>query len=170
MIACIDVNYRGDRTTTACILGADWLAEPPYEKLILNGTTPEAYQSGEFFRRELPPILEILKNISSPLDCIIVDGYVWLGKDGSPGLGGYLYRELGEAVPVIGVAKNRYRDEEISGLVCRGGSSRPLYIPAAGMNQEEAAGHIRTMHGPYRIPTALKEADRLSRKTNGVEK
>ena len=65
MIACVDVNYRGDRTTTACILIADWLAEPPYEKLILRGKTTAGYQSGEFFRRELPPLLNRLKIINN---------------------------------------------------------------------------------------------------------
>jgi len=163
MIACVDVNYRGNRTTTACILIADWLAEPPYEKLILRGKTTAGYQSGEFFRRELPPLIEILKKISSPIDCVIVDGYVWLAEDRSPGLGGYLYRELGTVIPIIGVAKNRYRDEEFSSRVFRRGSNRPLYITAAGMKQKEAADHILTMYGPYRIPTALKEVDRSNR-------
>ena len=47
--------------------------------------------------------------------------------------------------------------------VFRGRSRSPLYVTAAGMDSSEAAGHIRSMHGKYRIPTLLKRVDRLSR-------
>ncbi|PKN30756.1 MAG: endonuclease V, partial [Deltaproteobacteria bacterium HGW-Deltaproteobacteria-21] len=47
--------------------------------------------------------------------------------------------------------------------VFRGRSKSPLYVTAAGMDPSEAAGHIRSMHGGHRIPTLLKQVDRLSR-------
>ena len=33
---------------------------------------------------------------------------------------------------------------------------------AAGLDSNTAAGHIRDMHGPHRIPTLLKRVDQLS--------
>ncbi|MFY0538676.1 hypothetical protein [Nannocystis pusilla] len=38
----------------------------------------------------------------------MIDGHVWLGPD-RPGLGVHLHRALGEAIPVVGVAKNPFR-------------------------------------------------------------
>ncbi len=163
MIACLDVNYRGNRAVAACVLIADWPDSSPSGSLISHCLTAAPYQAGRFYRRELSALAGVLKKVTAPLEAVVVDGYVWLDQEWSPGLGAYLYRELGESVPVIGIAKNRFRNEAFSRRVFRGRSRRPLYVTAAGMSQEEAADHIQTMHGPHRIPTALKEADRLCR-------
>ena len=57
---------------------------------------------------------------------IIVDGYVWLGDESHPGLGGHLYAALDRKVPVIGVAKTRYCRSRAGGSeVLRGESAKP---------------------------------------------
>jgi deoxyribonuclease V len=122
----------------------------------------EPYQSGQFYRRELPCILAVLKSLSELPQAIIIDGYVWLGEQ-QPGLGAYLYEALERRAAVIGVAKTRFLQAEPVELVLRGRSRSPLYVTAAGMDVAEAARHIRAMHGPYRIPTLLKRVDQLSR-------
>ena len=38
------------------------------------------------------------------------------------------------------------------GPVYRGGSRSPLYVTAAGVGAEEAAGWVASMEGPYRVP------------------
>ena len=163
MIACLDVNYRGNRAFAACVLIADWPDGSLSGSLISHCLTAAPYQAGRFYRRELSALTGVLEKVTAPLDAVVVDGYVWLDQEETPGLGAYLYRKLGETVPVIGVAKSRFRNEAFSCRVFRGRSLRPLYVTAAGMNQQEAADHILVMHGPHRIPTVIKKADRLCR-------
>jgi deoxyribonuclease V len=47
--------------------------------------------------------------------------------------------------------------------VRRGDSQKPLYVTAAGVSAEDAASRISEMHGPFRIPTLLKQVDTLAR-------
>jgi deoxyribonuclease V len=47
--------------------------------------------------------------------------------------------------------------------IVRGKSKQPLYISAVGLSISQAAEHVHSMHGPYRIPTLLKRVDLLSR-------
>ena len=119
-------------------------------------------QSGQFFRRELPCILAVLKSLPGLAQVIIIDGYVWLGVR-QPGLGAHLYEALRRRVAVIGVAKTRFVRAEPVESVLRGRSRRPLYVTAVGMDLAEAVSHIQAMHGPYRIPTLLKRVDQLGR-------
>lgn len=66
-------------------------------------------------------------------------------------------------MPVVGVAKTAFKGSSFAVPVLRGSATRPLYVTAAGMDPEMAAGRVRAMHGPHRVPTLLKEVDRLSR-------
>jgi deoxyribonuclease V len=121
------------------------------------------YEPGQFYRRELPCLLAVLGKIPDAVEAIVVDGYVWLADEQTPGLGGHLFQALGGTIPVIGVAKTQFRSARASQAVLRGGSQRPLYITAAGMSREAAAHHIQAMHGPHRIPTLLKRVDQICR-------
>jgi deoxyribonuclease V len=93
----------------------------------------------------------------------VIDGYVWLGED-RPGLGAHLYEALDRCVPIIGVAKTRFRCAA-SAEVYRGGSRRSLFVSAAGLGAHLAAGCIERMHGPYRLPTLLRRVDQLCRRS-----
>ena len=91
---------------------------------------------------------------------IIIDGYVWLDANHRPGLGAILHEALGKRVPVVGVAKTVFGDALSWCIpVVRGVSRRPLFVTAAGINAEEAAKGVHTMHGLHRIPTLLKLVD-----------
>src|SRR6185369_8923571 len=127
----------------------------------------QQYEPGQFFRRELPCLLAVLKVLPTA-DVILIDGYVWLGDGNKPGLGAHLYKSLSERTPVIGVAKTKFKGADSAAEVLRGRSTRPLFITAAGMSQECAAAHIRSMQGLYRIPTLLKRVDSLCRNTHIV--
>lgn len=118
------------------------------------------YQPGEFYLRELPPLRAVIP-ASDELALIVVDGYVDLDPGGRRGLGAYVHAEFG--VPVIGVAKTAFRTATHAAQVCRGQSSRPLYVTAAGLAIADAARLVREMAGQFRVPDALKLADRLAR-------
>ena len=66
-------------------------------------------------------------------------------------------------VGVIGVAKSPLRIADRFVPVLRGRSRKPLYVSAVGCSLERTARAVASMHGPHRIPTLLKTADRLAR-------
>ncbi len=164
-IAAFDVYYLKDgRASAAAVLFSDFgdsLPAAEYHRMIARCS---AYVPGAFYRRELPAILALMEKITAPLDTLIVDGYVMLGS--RPGLGRHLFDALENKIPVIGVAKSLFEDSAAH-EVYRGGSQRPLYVTAAGIDALEAAESIRRMHGPHRIPTLLRHVDRLARQKAG---
>ena len=163
MLACVDVHYSGNHATAACILFDDWTDSSPVAQTRTTLSEIEPYLPGRFYLRELPCILKVLNLVSEKPDIILIDGYVWLGDHESPGLGAYLYDELGRSAPVIGIAKNKYRQSDYAIRVIRGNSKKPLFVTAAGMKQEKAAEYVAGMHGIFRIPTLLRKVDQLSR-------
>lgn len=163
MIACTDVHYDLRGAIAACVLFRDWHDRQPVREIVEHLSKVEPYQSGMFYRRELPCLLKVLTPVQESLDAVIIDGYVWLGKGDLPGLGAHLYQALHQKIPVIGVAKTRFAFAGPSVEVFRGRSRKPLYVSSAGIDVQEAAEKIGAMHGPFRIPTLLKHADRLCR-------
>ena len=161
ILAAFDVHYLKDRrASAAAVLFSDYSNTEPaavYTQ-VLSGAAD--YIPGEFYRRELPGILALLKKFDQAPDEMVVDGYVMLGN--RPGLGQRLFTAFNGKIPVIGVAKSKFKGS--SGVeVFRGGSLCPLYVTAAGMDETTASEKIRRMHGAYRLPTLLKEVDRLAR-------
>lgn len=118
------------------------------------------YRPGEFFLRELPPLRAVLAGVHG-LCLLVVDGYADLDPDGRPGLGAHAHEAFG--IPVIGVAKTRFRSASHAIEVVRGRSARPLFVTAAGMPPAAAARLVREMAGPYRLPDALRRVDALAR-------
>jgi deoxyribonuclease V len=159
--AAVDVHYLGTGgARAAAVLAADaTFAHVDDERTALTRAVAP-YRSGEFYLRELPPLRTVLKDISD-LRLLVVDGYVDLDPDGRPGLGAYAHTEFG--VPVIGVAKSRFRTATHAVPVERGASARPVFITAAGMPAADAAELVRRMAGRYRLPDALRRADSLAR-------
>ncbi len=166
MLACADVHYLSEiQSVAACLVFTAWeeaVAINAYQAT-LSKTAP--YQPGAFYRRELPPLLLVLNKVAEALDVLVVDGYVWLDGNHRPGLGAYLFHALGGQVKIIGVAKTRWKDDTSSVAVLRGQSRRPLYVTSAGLPLTTASDAIRRMHGPFRIPTLLKQVDVLCRQT-----
>jgi deoxyribonuclease V len=157
--ACVDVSYEADEVVTACVTFDAWTDERPRSEHVHRAkVTAAPYVPGEFYKRELPFLLAAL----GPLDpeVAIVDGFVHLS--GRRGLGAHLYDALDGRVPIVGVAKRPFRGAP-SLPVMRGRSARPLFVSAIGIDLNEAADRIRSMHGPHRIPTLIKRADTLCR-------
>ena len=163
MILAVDVDYREARARVAGILFREWGDAQTATELVVECEVSDDYRPGAFFRRELPCIEHLLREIRQPIDCIVVDGYVYLGMERRPGLGKHLFDAMGQQIPVIGVAKSPFRDTPDTTAVFRGRSTRPLYVTAAGMDDDLARQRIRAMHGEHRIPTLLQRVDGLCR-------
>ena len=163
MIAALDVSYdeASSLGTAAAVVFENWNDPAPASEYVATITKIEAYTPGEFFKRELPCLLTVIDRIKESLEILVVDGYVNLNA--KPGLGWHLFEKLNRNAAVIGVAKSRFRDAPAIQIL-RGQSKSPLYITAVGIDAQDAADHIRQMHGQHRIPTLLKRVDRLTRK------
>ena len=161
MIIAIDVHYRENKAKTVSIEFENWLDEKPSKIHAIEIPVVAEYVPGQFYKRELPCILEILKFSDLPkISTIIVDGYVVLDDSGRKGLGAYLYEELNGHIPIIGVAKRSFHTLKEKVIpVKRGLSENPLFITSMGVDLPESANKIQSMHGDYRIPTLLKILD-----------
>jgi len=158
-LAIVDVHYAGDVARAACVVARRWGDHEPLEVAHATLSPVAAYVPGRFFERELPPVLEVLRQVQTELATLIVDGYVVLDEQGTPGLGSRLWQHFGERYAVIGVAKTSYRRSTFALPVLRGGSRRPLFVTAVGVDPKQAAEHIARMHGEHRLPTMLGLAD-----------
>lgn len=164
MIYALDVQYNGNENAVVACLGfknwederASYVKQHSIEKIL-------PYVSGQFYQRELPCLLEALKELDD-IECIVVDGYVWLDVESRKGLGLHLYDALDKKVPIIGVAKAKFGNTPKVCELLRGESVKPLYITTKEMELEEAKSAIASMHGKYRFPTLLKEVDSLARR------
>jgi deoxyribonuclease V len=165
MILAIDVHYKETTAKAVGALIAHWHDASALRHIIKYINEVEEYEPGAFYKRELPCILEIIKEVDlSGLTYIIVDGFVVLDDSGKPGLGAYVYESIQSQVPVIGVAKTNFHQNQQHVIpVLRGASANPLYVTAVGTNLQEAADHIKNMHGEFRLPTVLKELDRITK-------
>ena len=162
MIACVDVGYSSSGAKAACVVFSDWRDAVPAAEHTVSISQVAEYVPGEFYKRELPCILKVLKEVQSPLTTIVVDAYVWLDGAGRPGLGAYLYEALNRKTAIIGAAKTLFAPAAPQ-LVSRHLGAKPLYVTAAGMEPKVAASSIRSMHGNFRITTLIKWEDTLSR-------
>lgn len=164
MILAVDVQYHEHSATVAGVLFDDWGDARAAATHTRVCEEIAEYVPGEFYRRELPCIADLLAGLGDvPLSCIVIDGYVWLGAEQRPGLGAHLWESLHRRVAVVGIAKTFYADTPAQAEVRRGGSERALYVSAAGLPLDTARAAVARMSGDYRIPDLLKQVDRLAR-------
>ena len=167
-IACIDVGYieteSGETSArAACVVMDHWADAVPTAEHVVAIENVRDYEPGQFYLRELPCIEAVLDKLDDQPELIVVDGYVWLDKQNTPGLSAHLYEAFRQKIPVIGVAKNPFKQSDHATKLYRGGGTRPLFVTAVGIPTPDAADRVAAMHGPHRIPSTLKRVDQLSR-------
>jgi deoxyribonuclease V len=159
--AAVDVHYPGSGGALAALVLA---GDRAFSQILAQKTAfvPQvaAYVPGQFFQRELPPIRAVLAGVPG-IELLVIDGYVDLAPDRTPGLGARVHAEFG--VPVVGVAKTFFATATHAIPVVRGHATRPLYVTAAGLPAVEAAELIQQMSGRFRMPDALRQVDALAR-------
>ena len=168
MIAALDVHYSATKSNAAAVVFGDWRSDSQIEQFTAIDAPAAEYQPGEFYMRELAPLLKVIAQIKYKVDTYVIDGYCHLSSEHAPGLGAYLNDALGCSATIVGVAKNRYRQSHHAAEVFRASSKRALFVTAIGIDYNLAAQHIASMAGRFRIPDILKAVDRLSR--TGMER
>lgn len=170
----IDTYYWSDTLArTVGVVFENW-SDPTPSKIITDEcTTFGPYIPGQFYLRELPCVMSLLKKVDlTEFDVILTDSFLRLrGDDGvdMPGLGMKLWEKIGQIYPhldIWSVAKSKFgRCKEISACIMRGESKTPLYVQALKEDMSEAGRVVRdVMHGPYRLPSLLKILDQETKK------
>jgi deoxyribonuclease V len=165
VIACIDVHYLHTGGARAAVVAfASWDAAVPTEQHVVAVGRVEPYESGAFYKRELPCLLAALGSLSQTPDVVIVDGHAWLERTTTgqkPGLGARLLEAEPRIPTVVGVAKTRFAGAPAK-PVFRGSSAMPLWVDEAGVFID-APKRIAEMHGAHRVPAMLRLVDQLGR-------
>lgn len=162
----VDVAYRDN---TAKVVGGffkNWADKELFkicEKIVNN---VQDYIPGEFYKRELPCILDFLNDYElSEIELIVVDGFVVLNDEGKKGLGAYLFESLGKRIPIVGIAKTSFHNNNKNVIsLFRGISQKPLYISSIGINLTEVSDIIKNMFGHNRVPHIIKQVDTETKK------
>ncbi len=165
MHLAFDTYYFENKAKTVCIAFKSWTdseIQNIYKEILED---IEEYKSGEFYKRELPCILSLLRKIPvNDIEVIVIDGFVYLDDKKRYGLGGHLYESLDKKIPIIGVAKSNFATiEQNKRQVIRGKSLNPLYITSIGIDIDKASDLIKIMNGEFRMPTLLKKLDSLTK-------
>ncbi len=164
MILAIDVYYKENEAKVIAVLfNAE--DETPQRVVVNQVMGIESYVSGKFYKRELPCIESILQKVNlNDIEAVIIDGHIYVDDDGTFGLGGHTWKSLNKKIPVIGVAKTSFfRNKNTVKEVFRGESKKPLYVSSIGIDLDIASDLIKNMKGNYRIPSILKELDRITK-------
>ncbi len=164
MIAAVDVYYK-EEIAKSVLVTFEWSDAAVRQVFCHRSSGFGEYIPDQFYLRELPSVLSVLKYISiAEIEAVIIDGYVYVDDDFSYGLGGHLWENLDKKIPVIGVAKKGYYgNKKTVAEICRGKSKKPLFVSSAGIDVNIAAGFIKKMAGNYRIPDVLKKLDSLTK-------
>ena len=165
-IAFLDVAYRDGGARAACVVADTWESAVPAATYTSDIESVEEYIPGKFYQRELPCLLSVLSQVPETPALLVVDGYVWLPPNGSPGLGAHLHEALGLRAQVVGIAKTAFSGVPECAKVAkvyRGKSKNPLYVTAIGIELALACTAVSSMAGEHRIPDLLRIVDHLSR-------
>ncbi|PXW97440.1 endonuclease V [Sphaerotilus hippei] len=113
--------------------------------------------------RDLPCLLQLLREHALQPELIVIDGCVHLDPTGTPGLGHHLHQALGGSVAVIGASKASMPQMPAQFEVHREEEGRPLIVTCVGIDLGAAKARLRMMHGKRRVPTLLKLVGRMAK-------
>ena len=161
MKLAVDAYYVGSKAKVVGVLFENFSDEKPIKTISKAVGDVAPYESGSFYKRELPCIVSLLQDLDvRDISLIMIDGFVCLDDEGRYGLGGHLYEHLERKVQIVGVAKSPFKGScKLVREICRGGSKRPLFVSAIGMDIDEAARLVNGMSGEFRMPGLIKILD-----------
>lgn len=161
----IDVSYQDNIAKVVGGFFENWHDEKLLKISEKRVNNVREYISGEFYKRELPCILDFLNDFNlKEIELIIIDGFVFLNDIDKKGLGAYLFESLDKSIPIIGVAKSSFHNNNKNVInILRANSKKPLYISSIGIELLKASDLIKNMFGNYRMPNIIKQIDTQTR-------
>ena len=159
----MDFQIEGDTARVAAVAFDDWAAPEGTKNYALRIEHVEKPAKGELDLRALPWLVQLLDANRLQPEVIVLDGFVHLDAQETPGLGRRLHDTLGGRTAVIGVSKTGFKDTPEQFEVHREEETAPLVITCVGIDLGAAKARVRMMHGRKRVPTLLKLAARIAK-------
>lgn len=166
MKLAVAVHFDGTQAHAAAVAFDAWDAAEAAKTYVSRIAHVENVPRGELDLRELPCVMQLLREHGLAPELILVDGFVHLDADETPGLGRHLYQALGGQVPIVGVSKKRLPGLSAQFEVMREEEAPPLFVTCAGLDIGAAKARLRAMHGRKRVPTLMKLVARLAKNTD----
>ncbi|MCV2370386.1 endonuclease V [Roseateles oligotrophus] len=163
MKLAIDVHFDSSTAMAAAVAFDDWDAAEPTRTFTSRIQHVEKAERGALDLRELPCILQLLREHRLEPELIIINGPVHLDAQETPGLGRHLYHALGGSCAIIGVSKTAPAGTPEQFEVHREEETRPLIVTCVDIDLGAAKARLRAMHGRKRVPTLLKLVTRLAK-------
>jgi len=159
----VAVHFDGAQATAAAVAFEAWDAAEATKTYVSRIAHVEKAVRGELDLRELPCVMQLLREHSLEPELLLIDGFVHLDADDTPDLGQHLHHALGGLVPVVGVSKKGLPGLSAQFEVMREEETPPLVVTCAGIDIGAAKVRLRSMHGRKRVPTLMKLAARLAK-------
>jgi deoxyribonuclease V len=159
----VAVHFEGAQANAAAAAFDAWDAAEATKVYVSRIAHVEKAVRGELDLRELPCVMQLLREHNLEPELIVIDGFVHLDADESPGLGQHLHQALGGRVPVVGVSKKSLPGLAMQFEVMREEETQPLFVTCAGIDIGAAKARLRAMHGRKRLPTLMKLVARLAK-------
>lgn len=164
MKLAMDLHYEGEGAQAVAVGFDEWGAPEALRTWTSRIPKVEKSPRGELDLRGLPCLLQLLREHALQPELIVINGFVHLDAQDTPGLGLHLHQALGGRCPVIGISKSAmaagtpaqfevYREEEAAAVV----------VTCAGIDLGAAKARVRAMHGRRRVPTLMKLAARIAK-------
>ena len=163
MKLALGVHYHGDGALAAAVVFDEWDAPEASRTFTSRVAHVDKPARGELDLRELPCLVQLLREHALEPDVIVIGGSVHLDAAETPGLGRTLYDALDGRSAIIGVSTRSMPDMPAQFEVFREEEAQPVIVTCVGIDLGAAKARIRTMHGKRRIPTLLKLASRIAR-------
>jgi deoxyribonuclease V len=160
---CFDAPGEGDGALAAAVSFDEWEAPEASRTYTSRMAHVAKPAKGELDLRELPCMLQLLHEHALQPEVIVIDGFVDLDAQETPGLGRYLHDALGGRTAVIGISRTPMRETPPQFEVIREEETRPLVVTCVGIDLGAAKARLRAMHGKKRLPTLLKRVARVAK-------
>ena len=103
----VAVHVEGAQAVAAAVAFEAWDAAEATKTYVSRIAQVEKPERGALDLRELPCVMQLLREHQLTPELIVIEGFVHLDGDDTPGLGRHLFQALGEQVAVVGVSKKR---------------------------------------------------------------
>lgn len=163
MKLAIKVERVGDGAVAAALAFDDWDAPEASKVYSTRIAQVDKPARGTLDLHELHCVLQLLHEHALAPDVIVIDGFVHLDAQETPGWGRHLHQALGGRVAIIGVSKKAMPGGPAQFQVFREEEAQPLVVTCVGIDIGAAKARLRTMHGKRRVPTLLKLVARLAK-------
>lgn len=163
MKLAVAVHYDTEGASAAAVAFEEWDAAEPTRTYTSRIAHVERGTPGQLDLRALPCLLQLLREHGLAPELVVIDGFVHLDANETPGLGRHLHHALGGQTAVIGVSKTARPDTPAQFEVAREAETPPLILSCIGIDLGAAKARLRAMHGRKRVPTLLKLVARLAK-------